>query len=198
MINLQELEKLKQITFDTGGRTREDIIESAGWAIYTYLTQHYVDWSKKKIVFVCDASERGGYGLTVAHFLDENYVDIKIWLIKNKETEISATKEKIERIRPEVFCSDEAYFLKEVEKADIVVDAVERMDPKTIEKINAIKKEVISLEAPSGIDLTRDKAIKPFIDADHILTMHDTKKALESFGDKVVILDVGLADFSVD
>src|SRR3989338_4969271 len=196
MITVQELEALKKLTCETGGRSREDIMESAGWAIYTIMTQRYPDLGKKKIVAICDGSEEGGYGLVFAHFLDENFVDVKI-LITEKVLEPS-TQAKTERMRKEIMCKDTGEFLEHLEKAYLVIDASKHMDRSLMEKINASSAEIISVEAPSGIDLRKEKIMLPHIDADLILTMHDIKPALETLKEKVVILDLGLADYSVE
>lgn len=99
---------------------------------------------------------------------------------------------------------NEPYF--ELEQADLIIDTLIgyglKGDPRPevaiwIEKANAARKPILSLDAPSGLDTTSGTAGSPTVQADATLTLALPKVGLLSESARQFVGELYLADISV-
>lgn len=149
------------------------------------------------IAICCGTGNNGGDGFVAARHLASFNKKVKVILIGNKlkiKSEIAnhnfnILKEMEDSIKL-IIISDSANLSKlknELKDVDLVIDALlgvgltsEPYDPikSAIKEINSSKKKILSVDVPSGIWSDIPKKQKNMINADKIVTFHDTKPCL--------------------
>lgn len=154
-----------------------------------------VNLSGKYIVVLCGPNNNGGYGMTLARYLrDETKTNvILIGDRKKLDEELKINYLKVLGNIKEDFSL--------ISKADVLIDAILGCDTNTLSKeevrpivdrINISKAYKISIDVPSGLNPDVLEPSSGYVNADLVLTVLDTKQALEKFKDKTIIIDIGI------
>ena len=189
------------------------LMENAGKSVADYVKSKYS--SAKKIVVVCGLGNNGGDGFVAARHLVTYGYKVSVVLVGDSRlirTEIARKNwEILKQMNFSVKLTevkDSGAFTKlekELEEADIVVDAVLGVGIKgaargpaaeAIKLINRVKEKrkykIVAVDVPSGLDVYIGEAKGPVVEADATVTFHDTKKGLEKYGGEVVVTNIGI------
>jgi len=157
--------------------------------------------SKRSVCVLCGRGNNGGGGMVAARHLHNRGADVHVIRLAGELKDVPA---KQWNILENIGLRNESYF--ELSDADILVDALIgyglQGDPCPevavwIEKINAAKKPVLALDAPSGLDTTSGTAGKPTVRADATMTLALPKVGLMSDSVHEYVGDLYLSDISV-
>ena len=178
---------------------RINLMENAGKAVYQIIKQR-MDLKEKKVLVICYHGNNGGDGLVAARYLsDDAETDLLFIGDENKmKKEALANFKKIEHNdRIQMLSDNEVDF----DEYDIIIDAIlgigimGRLNHEIsaiIDDVNNSKAYKVSVDIPTGIDPDTGDVVEKCVNADLIVTFHDTKKGLEKFEDRVVVADIGL------
>lgn len=84
---------------------------------------------------------------------------------------------------------------------DIIIDAIfgtgaggEIKDPlaSLVSNLNKSKAFKVSIDVPTGINADTGEKANAYFEPDLLITMHDIKNGLKSYGDKTVVVDIGI------
>ncbi|MHA1243677.1 MAG: NAD(P)H-hydrate dehydratase [Candidatus Heimdallarchaeota archaeon] len=171
------------------------LMENAGAAVAQTAIDSFPE--AQTIAICCGTGNNGGDGFVAARHLASYNKKIKVILIGNKlkiKSDIALHNfnilNEMEDTIKLIVISDSANVTKlkdELKDVDLVIDALlgvgltsEPYDPikSAIKQINSAKKNILSVDVPSGIWSDVPKKQKIMINADKIVTFHDTKPCL--------------------
>jgi len=150
---------------------------------------------------LCGRGNNGGGGMVAARHLHNRGADVHIIRLAGELKDIPA---KQWHILENMELRNEPYF--DLAEADIILDALIgyglQGDPRPevavwIEKINAAKKPVLALDAPSGLDTTSGALSRLTVRADATMTLALPKIGLMNESARPFIGGLYLADISV-
>lgn len=187
------------------GISKLQLMENAGKCIYTVIKERFPDLKGKKVLVACYHGNNSGDGFVVARYLcEECETDV---LFVGDETKF---KEEAKDNFKKIEHNDLVQLMVEPEQLafdyDIIIDALlgtgssgKLKEPisSLIDRINESAAFKISIDIPSGLDPDTGEVFDKMIGADLIVTFHDLKNGLEKFKDKVIIVDIGLSNFSI-
>ena len=163
------------------------------------------DLAIKKIAVLAGTGGNGGGALVAARRLFSWGSKVQVFLTKNELTKISAYQlEILQNMKVPIFQADQLSSLKE--SFDLIIDGIIGYSLKgnprgnadlMIDWANDQNAPILSLDTPSGIDLTTGKIYKPVIEADATLTLALPKIGLFDKAVKKIRGDLYLADISV-
>jgi len=160
----------------------------------------------KKILVLAGNGANGGGGLVCARHLINWGSDVKIIITKNENDFIGVPKHQLDilkNMKVNIYQFDD--YPKSF-NADLIIEtlvgyslngAPEGNVKELIEIANKDKAKILSLDIPAGIDLSKEKAFEPTINADAVLTLAMPKKGMEKKEIKKHINNLYLADISV-
>ncbi len=190
MINSKELKK----RIFKSGVSNQKIIEKFAKNSFEEITKK-IDIVGKYIIVLCGSNNNGGYGMTLARYLrDETKTNVILISDRKKlDEDLKISYLKILGNVKEDFSI--------LSKADIIIDAMIGCDINSISKdeikpiinkVNLSKAYRISIDVPSGLNPDVLEPSNGYVNADLVLTVFDTKQALENFKDKTIIIDIGI------
>ncbi len=154
-----------------------------------------IDIVGKHVVVLCGPNNTGGYGMALARYLRDE-TKTNVILIGDRKKLDEDLKISYLKILGNVK-QDFSLILK----ADIIIDALigcetnsiskEEVRP-VVDRINMSKAYRISIDVPSGLNPDMLEPSSGYVNADLVLTVLDTKQALENFKDKTMIIDIGI------
>lgn len=163
----------------------------------------------KNILILCGKGNNGGDGLGIARHLKCLNLNINVAVCMMYGINEIKTKEALSNLRAiknmqdiEIAWYDQDTLFKMIEKSDIIVDCMLGTGsygrPKSpisqaILAVNASKKQVVSIDVPSGID-TVTGSDKHSIKADYTITFHRYKSFLDGSksAGKIEVLNIGI------
>ncbi|MEW6070118.1 MAG: NAD(P)H-hydrate dehydratase [Candidatus Thermoplasmatota archaeon] len=175
------------------------LMENAGRAV-AVITLRYVEKLGRNIFVVCGLGNNGGDGFVAARYLRENDCKVKVALLgKPEEIKTEITKVNYERVKGIVATFERVNLVKELEKANIVIDAMLGVgvvgvlkEPylsavKLINKYKAKTKFVIAVDVPTGLGTKH--AIVPNV----TVTFHDLKEGMNRKNSgRIIVKDIGI------
>ncbi|MFW6385142.1 MAG: NAD(P)H-hydrate dehydratase [Halodesulfurarchaeum sp.] len=175
------------------------LMESAGNALARAVDE-FVD-PPASVAIVAGRGNNGGDAFVAARFLDD--FDVTVYLLGRPESITTQTArdnwDALQAAEIEtIVVRDSSRF--ELDDPAVVVDGLlgtgvtgEPREPErtAIRAINAIDATVVSVDVPSGVDADTGSASDVAVDADHVVTFHDTKPGLADRND-VVVADIGI------
>lgn len=184
------------------GVPRKQLMESSGHAVARAVRDLAAPGAR--VAIVAGRGNNGGDSFVTARFLDE--YESTVFLLGRKETiGTEITRENWEALKQGEYDAREVRDSRDFDlgspEPDIVVDAMlgtgvrgEPREPErsAIETINASEATVLSVDVPSGIDANTGEAAAVAIEADEIVTFHDTKPGLASLDVPVTVADIGI------
>ncbi|SFS07608.1 NAD(P)H-hydrate epimerase [Halomicrobium zhouii] len=185
---------------DALGVPRKQLMESSGNAVARVVRQ--VADPGATITVVAGRGNNGGDAFVAARFLDE--FDLEILLLGRAETITT----DIARENWDALCQAE-YDARAVRDSrslslgdpDVVVDAMlgtgisgDLREPAATaaEAVNDSDATVVSVDVPSGFDADTGTLPDSAVDADHVVTFHDSKPGLERLEATVTVADIGI------
>lgn len=190
MINSKELKK----RIFKSGKPYQSILEIFSKNAINEI-KNKIDISNKYVVVLCGACNHGGYGMTLARLLrDETKTNVILVGDRKKLDEDL----KINYLK---ILGNIKEDLSLISGADIIIDSIvgpehnslsKEITKPVIEKVNLSNAYKISIDIPSGLNPDIIEPNNSHVKPDLILTVLDTKQALENFKEKTVIIDIGI------
>ncbi|MFC4541627.1 NAD(P)H-hydrate dehydratase [Halosolutus amylolyticus] len=182
------------------GVPRKQLMESSGNAVAR--TVRDVTEPGSSVAIVAGRGNNGGDAFVAARFLDE--YDVTILLLghaTNIGTEIARENwDALEQADYETReIKDSSQF--DLPDADVVVDAMlgtgisgDLREPvaTAAEAIDGADATVVAVDVPSGFDADGGDHAENRVEADRVVTFHDTKPGLEDLAAEVTVADIGI------
>jgi len=207
MITTIEMRKLEEKA-EKNGVSKLVLMERAGEGILKIIEKKY-GLDGKKFLVVCYHGNNGGDGFVVARFLLGLKEDCNVLFIGDEDR---LKKEGLENLDALKFIDhNKGIIIRDIDlvdfgKYDIIIDAMlgtgtdgglSGVIKDSVERINLAKEmkseiKVVSVDVPTGTNPDTGKCDGVCVEADLIVCMHDIKKGLVAYKDKVEIVDIGL------
>ncbi len=184
------------------GVPRKQLMESSGNAIAE--TVREVADPEDTIVLVAGRGNNGGDAFVAARFLDE--FDVRTRLLGRAESiTTDIARENWEALLTAEYDATEIRdsATLELSEADLLVDAMlgtgisgDLREPAATaaEAMNESDTTVVSVDVPSGLDAETGETAATTVDADYVVTFHDTKPGLAQIDADVRVADIGVPD----
>ncbi|MGM0605636.1 MAG: NAD(P)H-hydrate dehydratase [Halobacteriota archaeon] len=187
------------------GVPRKQLMESSGNAVASVLGDIAPPGSR--VVVVCGRGNNGGDAMVAVRFLTA-YETETVLLGRPTSIATSIARENWEALVaaevPTRTITDSAAFGSvDLESADVVVDAMlgtgvtgalREPEATAARTINRSDATVVSVDVPSGVDADTGDAAGVAVEADHVVTFHDSKRGLESIDAAVTVADIGIPE----
>ena len=185
------------------GIPRKQLMESSGNAVARAVRAEVDPGSR--VVLVCGRGNNGGDAFVAARFLREYAVEtVLVGHPERINTEIArenwAALEHSE-LQTATLTDTSQLDSLDLETADCIVDAMlgtgvtgvlREPEASTARAINATDTHVISVDVPSGVDADTGDAKGVAVDADHVVTFHDSKPGLQALDVPITVADIGI------
>jgi len=185
------------------GVPRKQLMESSGNAVARVVRDH-VD-PDGRVVLICGRGNNGGDAVVAARFLAA-YATETVLLGKPDQIRTEIARENWAALQeaelPTTVAGDTTDIdALDLDDADLLVDAMlgtgvtgalREPEASAARAINAADTQVISVDVPSGIDADTGTAAGVAVDADHVVTFHDTKPGLADLDTELTVADIGI------
>ena len=184
------------------GVPRKQLMESSGNAVARAVRDLADPGSTVRII--AGRGNNGGDALVAARFLDE--YDVQVSLLGRAETITTAiARENWEALQAADYDTEEVRdsTALDIDGPDVVVDAMlgtgisgELREPAATaaQEINDADATVLSVDVPSGLDADAGSLADTAVEADHVVTFHDTKPGLAELDAGVTVAEIGIPD----
>jgi NAD(P)H-hydrate epimerase len=160
------------------------------------------------VAVVCGRGNNGGDAMVAARFLDDR--DLAVHLLGRPETiATEITRENwraLERAAYDTSVVDDSTAF-DLGEPDLVVDAMlgtgvtgalREPAATAAAAMNASDAPVVSVDVPSGVDADTGEAEGTAVEADHVVTFHDTKPGLADLDATVTVEPIGIPDAAAE
>jgi len=184
------------------GVPRKQLMESSGNAV-ARVVRAETD-PDERVVILAGRGNNGGDALVAARFLDDR--DGRTYLLGRRETiATDIARENFDALRTAEYDVREVRdsTALDMPDADLVVDGLlgtgVRGSPRepaasTIRAINRTDAFVVAVDVPSGLDADTGDAPGAVVEADRVVTFHDTKPGLVDLDAPVTVADIGIPE----
>jgi NAD(P)H-hydrate epimerase len=182
------------------GVPRTQLMESSGNAIAREVRD--LAGQDDAVAIVAGRGNNGGDAFVAARFLDD--LDVAVHLLGRPEsirTDIARENwEALEEAEYDTRVVRDSRAL-DLDAPDLIVDgllgtgiagAPREPEASAIMVINASDAAVLSVDVPSGIDADTGETAGVAVDADRVVTFHDTKPGLDALDAEVAVADIGI------
>ena len=184
------------------GVPRKQLMESSGNAVARAVRDLTDPGSE--VAIVCGRGNNGGDGLVAARFLAE--YDVTVHLLGRRET--VSTRIAAENWDAVVESEMDAREVSDstaldLGDPDLVVDAMlgtgitgDLREPErtAARAMNGSRATILSVDVPSGVDADTGEAYGGAVEADHVVTFHDTKPGLADLDAEVRVEPIGVPE----
>jgi len=182
------------------GVSQKQLMESAGNAVAREVRE--VADPDARVVVVAGTGNNGGDALVAARFLDE--YDVTVFLLGRAETiTTDVARENWDALEAAELDAREVADSTglDLPDADVVIDAMlgtgvtgALREPAATgaRAINDADGTVVAVDVPSGVDADTGDAPGVAVEADRVVTFHDTKPGLADLGVDVTVADIGI------
>lgn len=185
------------------GVSIEQLMESAGWAVARTAREMLGGTYGRRVVVACGKGNNGGDGLVAARRLMQMGAHVAVIGVFDPSTLKSPAKENLERFRGQVL--PVAALAREIERADLVVDAIfgvglsrapEGEAATAIASLGSARAPVLSVDVPSGVDGDTGAVAGACVRADVTTTFGGYKPGLLFMpglrhAGRVIVADIG-------
>ena len=184
------------------GVPRKQLMESSGNAVARAVRD--VADPGARVVVVAGRGNNGGDAFVAARFLDG--YDVSVHLLGRAETITTGIAREnwgaLELGEYEIEEVGDSTQLS-LPESDVIVDAMlgtgvtgalREPAASAAEAINESAATVVSVDVPSGIDADTGEAAGVAVEADRVVTFHDTKPGLETVDADVTVADIGIPE----
>ena len=206
-----QIQKLDRWAIETIGIPSLVLMENAGRQVAEEVIKKLKGKKLAFVAVVCGLGNNAGDGFVAARYLANAGVKTVVYVIGMKQklkddALINYHAAKNLRIPVvSVNVADHAV-LRDLGRADVVIDAIfgiglnrpiEEPFKSMIESVNRLKKYVIAVDVPSGLDATTGKVLGTCMKARQTVTFTAAKTGLlkasaRPFTGKIVVLDIGI------
>lgn len=212
VVTTEEMKEIDRKTIASGVPSIE-LMENAGRAVARAIKSRYSPLKGKRVSIFCGKGNNGGDGLVVARLLVKEKVKIRAFLLarkeelkKNPKINLKRTlKQKVKIIEIDSSRRLEK-FEQEVKKSDLIVDAIlgtgikgapKGIEAETIKFINILKKPVVSVDIPSGVEGSTGKVSGEAARADLTITFGLPKIGLVVYPGAEYVGELEVADIGI-
>lgn len=187
LISCEDMKKLEKLS-DENGVSYKKLMINAGNAVAAFIDEKFRDISGMKVLICCGCGNNGGDGFVTAEALKEKGAAPTVILTSTMPAseEAKAMYERIVECGIPIisFLQDEEKCISEINRADIIVDAIfgtgfhgdiEAPLSTLIERINSCGKIVVSIDIPSGVNARTGEVSKECVEANYTLTFEAKK-----------------------
>lgn len=182
------------------GVPQKQLMESSGRAVAQAVRERAEP--EDDVVIVAGRGNNGGDSFVAARFLDA-YEPTVLLLGRAETISTEITRENWTALDRGEYDAQEVRDSRDLGlgSPDLIVDGLlgtgvrgSPRDPAhtAIERINESDGTVVSVDVPSGMDANTGTVASVAVDADHVVTFHDTKPGLESSEQSVTVADIGI------
>ncbi|MBX0293753.1 NAD(P)H-hydrate dehydratase [Haloarcula nitratireducens] len=184
------------------GVPRKQLMESSGNAVARAVRDHADPGDE--VTIVAGRGNNGGDALVAARFLDE--FDLRVLLLGRPETiTTDIARENWDALEAAEYPTEQVRDASDVSLADpaVVVDAMlgtgiggalREPEATAASAMNDADAPVLSVDVPSGLDAADGTLAGNAVEADHVVTFHDTKPGLPELDAEVTVADIGIPD----
>jgi len=184
------------------GVPRKQLMESSGNAVARAVTD-LVD-PGASVTIVAGRGNNGGDALVAARFLDE--YDLRVLLLGRAETiTTDIARENWVALRQSEYDTEEVRDSVSLRlgEPDLFVDAMlgtgvrgslRQPAASAARGMNDGDAPVLSVDVPSGLDADTGELAANAVEADHVVTFHDTKPGLPDLDAEVTVADIGIPE----
>ncbi|WP_266077566.1 NAD(P)H-hydrate dehydratase [Haladaptatus caseinilyticus] len=182
------------------GVPRKQLMESSGNAIAREVRE--LASSGATIAVVAGRGNNGGDAFVAVRFLDE--YDVSIHLLGRAETiGTDIARENWVALQDGEYETTEVTDSRDFDlpEADVIVDAMlgtgvtgalREPEATAAKRINDSNTTVLAVDVPSGVNADTGESDGAAVEADRVVTFHDTKPGLEGLDCKVTVADIGI------
>jgi NAD(P)H-hydrate epimerase len=183
------------------GVPRKQLMESSGNAVARAVRERAE--AGDTVALVCGRGNNGGDAFVTARYLSA--YDVTVRLLRRAETigtEIArenwdaleaAALDAREVTDPSALSLDDPTVIVDAMLGTGVTGTLREPEATAAEKINATDAAVVAVDVPSGIDADTGTAAEGVaVQADHVVTFHDTKPGLAGLDATVTVADIGI------
>ncbi|WP_256686941.1 NAD(P)H-hydrate dehydratase [Halococcus qingdaonensis] len=182
------------------GVPRKQLMESSGNAVASAVRD--IADSGARVTIVAGRGNNGGDAFVAARFLDT--YDVRTLLLGRTETITTGiARENWAALERSGYETQEVRDSRDFDlgEPDVVVDAMlgtgitgELREPEATaaRAMNDADATVLSVDVPSGVDADTGEGGAGAVDADHVVTFHDTKPGLDALDADVRVADIGI------
>jgi NAD(P)H-hydrate epimerase len=157
-----------------------------------------------RVAVIAGRGNNGGDGFVAARFLDDH--DVSVRLLGRAETIVTdIARENWDALVAAGFDAREVADSRafELPRTDVIVDALlgtgvsgapREPEATAIRAINDAEATVVSVDVPSGLDGDTGEAAGVAVEADRVVTFHDTKPGLADLDAEVTVADIGIPE----
>ncbi|EMA12408.1 bifunctional ADP-dependent NAD(P)H-hydrate dehydratase/NAD(P)H-hydrate epimerase [Haloarcula marismortui] len=184
------------------GVPRKQLMESSGHAVARAVRP--IADPGEQVTIVAGRGNNGGDALVAARFLDE--YDLRVLLL-GRPGAISTTiaRENWDALQHAEYPTETVRDSSALDLGtpDVVIDAMlgtgitgDLREPAATAAtaMNESDATVLSVDVPSGLDAETGRLADNAVDADHVVTFHDTKPGLPDLDVPVTVVDIGIPD----
>jgi NAD(P)H-hydrate epimerase len=210
-VTVKQMQALDRRAIECLGIPSIALMENAGCAVAREIAARLKKAPRPRVCLVCGLGNNAGDGFVVARHLMIAGIKTTTFLAgkpSQLKNDAAINYKIIKKCKYPLFCLQkaDAFFVREIKKADIVVDALfgtglcrEIKDPVKgiIDAVNQHGKYVVSVDIPSGLDGTTGKIWGVCIKAETTITFACTKKGFyqkegpQQTG-RIVVADIGI------
>ncbi len=182
------------------GVPRKQLMESSGNAIARVVRE--LAEPGAAVTIVAGRGNNGGDAFVAARFLDE--YDLRIQLLGRAETiTTEIARENWDALQQAEYPTEEIRDSTQVGFDDpaLIIDAMlgtgitgDLREPAATaaEAMNDADAPVVAVDVPSGLDAETGTLAETAVDADHVVTFHDSKPGLSDLGVPVTVAEIGI------
>jgi ADP-dependent NAD(P)H-hydrate dehydratase / NAD(P)H-hydrate epimerase len=184
------------------GVPRKQLMESSGNAVAREVRD--VASPGARVVVVAGRGNNGGDAFVAARFLDD--FDVSVLLLGRAETiGTDIARENWDALQQAEYDATEVTDSRALDlpDCDIVVDAMlgtgvtgalREPEATAAETINESDATVVAVDVPSGVNADTGEAKGTAVDADRVITFHDTKPGFDDLDSDVTVANIGIPD----
>jgi len=200
VLTKEQAYKLDKDTIESGHLTQEELMDNAGKAVAQFFCEKIDNPFNQKVLIVCGKGNNGGDGVIAHSYLKIYNVSSKILFTEEKHGHSKLLKEYKIPKRDYSIYDDKTKF----DKYDWIFDAIfgiglsRELDDRYIDLIARIniKRNIISIDVPSGIYINAESIGIECIEAKYTLALGYPKIGFYFFGNReyvgnIYILDIG-------
>lgn len=212
VVTAEEMKEIDRKTIASGVPSIE-LMENAGRAVARAIKSRYSPLKGKRVSIFCGKGNNGGDGLVVARLLVKEKVKIKAFLLARKEELKKDPKINLKRTlkqKVKIIEIDSSRrlekFGQEIKESDLIVDAIlgtgikgapKGLEAKAIKFINTLKKPIVSVDIPSGVEGSTGKVSGEAVRADLTITFGLPKIGLviypgAEYVGELEVVDIGI------
>ncbi|MFA6379021.1 MAG: NAD(P)H-hydrate epimerase [Candidatus Omnitrophota bacterium] len=216
-VSVSQAQKIDHLAIQKFGIPSLILMENAGRETAQEILKLGSKKRRARVCIFCGTGNNGGDGFVVARHLFNAGINVRTFLIGKPQNlkqdpatyyqilkKIGCPVKSIRKVSTEV--------LKDLKKATVIVDAIfgiglsrtiDEPFKSIINAMNQVKKDVISVDVPSGLDATTGKILGVCVKASCTVTFAVMKKGFlknngPRYAGKVIVSDIGIPRQAID